>query len=130
MSERVCPECGCDTWKAAVYDEQHRALQSWRRQARDLSLENLALKVEVEKWKRRDQERSGKVRRQTRVIRRLEKALREGGVFPYAGAKLDETPAVAETSLLPDPDADGALERHGPILSRRRRRRAEKKDGA
>lgn len=91
LGERVCPECGSDPWFSQefprVRDENHalrnRLVVSAKEHAAEKMLWDIE-RMEMEEWKRSN---SRKVSRQTRVIRRLEKRLRELGAFPYGESK-------------------------------------------
>lgn len=95
MSDRVCPECGSDTYKSSNYDKQaDRARQmnaAFEREAQKAGLASARLSVLSLEHKDCHSRMQRKINRQAKAIRRLEEKLRELKVQPHEG----ETPANA-----------------------------------
>lgn len=105
MSERICKECGADSYRAAGYDELREARDRHWQKNREQAIEILRLQLrvsELEEWRRT---RNGKIERQRRTIRRLEEKLRGLSVWPHDDKQLGEgdpvSPAPAINSAPP-----------------------------
>lgn len=106
MTERICPECGADIWKAAGYDELRLARdRHWaKNQQQAIEIVRLQLRVaELEEWQKT---RNGKIERQRRTIRRLEEKLRGLSVWPHDDKTLnggEGDPASPSPTISPAP---------------------------
>lgn len=68
MTERICPECGADSYRAAGYDALREARDRHWQKNRDQAIEILTLQLrvaELEEWQRT---RNGKIERQRRGV--------------------------------------------------------------
>lgn len=120
MSERICRECGADTWKASNYDELVAARDRHWKTNREQAIEILTLKLRVAELEEHERTRQRKTVRQARVIRRLEDRLRELNQFPYEGFGLGETAPVAQNV---SPVEDDGIGPHPRGMRKMRRRR-------
>lgn len=113
MSERICPECGADSYRAAGYDDLREARdRHWRKnQQQAVEILRLQLRVaELEEWRRT---RNGKIERQRRTIRRLEEKLRGLSVWPHddkdsgEGDPVSPAPAISSAPSTEPPPPSG-----------------------
>ena len=88
VSERICPECGADSYRAAGYDDLREARDRHWAKNKQQAIEILRLQLEVAELKEWRRTRNGKIERQRRTIRRLEERLRNIGVQPHANKPL------------------------------------------
>lgn len=112
MSARVCTECGADSWQSRAFERLNRRNVELQTDVERLARENGLLRWRVEDAKAQGVSELGslqrKVRRQARVIVRLEKRLRAAGQRPYEGAELNETaPGAAHDAALAEREGQG-----------------------
>lgn len=89
MSEsRICPECGSDVYQASHYEDLLLARDRHHRKNQAQALEILKLQLRVAELEDDRRYRGQKVERQRKVIRRLEKRLKELGVQPHSDKTL------------------------------------------
>lgn len=98
--ERVCPHCGTDRYKAQRLDRRENAMRARDREFDKLARENGVLLAQARVARAEGAEvrrgMQGKLNRQAKVIRRLEKKLLDLGQQPHAGAKPWETQPVSD----------------------------------
>lgn len=86
-SVRECPECGSDPWLSRefprVRDENAALRKRLVIQAREHAAAKELWEIERLEWREWQRANSRKTSRQAKVIRRLEKRLRDSGRFPY-----------------------------------------------
>lgn len=127
MTNRICPECGSDTWRSAGYDELLEARDRHWEKNREQAIEILRLQLRVAELEERERGRQRKVNRQRVVIRRLEERLRDMSTFPYEGFKPGETSPVPQDISPREPDPDAHL---GPSPRGMRQLRRQKEAAA
>lgn len=105
-SERVCPHCGVDRYKAERADKREARMDATVRDRERLARENGLLvanaalaRAEGEEVRRAMQR---KIQRQARVIRRMEKKLLGFGQQPHAGIPPSETVCVSDIPEISD----------------------------
>lgn len=130
MTDRICPECGADTWRAAGYDEMREARDRHWNIARQQAIEVLTLQARVAELEDERRNRGRKVERQRRTIRRLEEKLHLLGAWPHDDKQHSEGDPAS-----PFPSTSYDLPEDGPLHPSRRglwrmRRAAEDARGA
>jgi hypothetical protein len=83
MSERICPECGADSYRAAGYDALREARDRHWAKNQQQAIQILRLELEVAELKEWRRTRNRKIEQQRRAIRRLEARIRELGGRPH-----------------------------------------------
>jgi len=97
MSDRICPECGSDIYRASHYDEVSAARDRHMRSGEQQAVEILRLKLRVAELEDERKTRGRKVEQQRRTIRRLEAKLRESGIWPHDDRKSGEGDPASPT---------------------------------
>lgn len=99
-NERVCPHCGTDRYKAHRLDRRENAMRARDREFEKVTSENGRLRAQVSLARAEGIEvrrgMQGKLNRQAKVIRRLERKLLELGQQPHEGVHPGETAPVSD----------------------------------
>lgn len=96
MSMEVCPECGEIPYRGADWVNMNAARARHYAKNRAQAIEILGLQLEVAELRERDLQRSRKVQRQSKVIRRMEERLRSLKLRPYE--KVEQAETVEESA--------------------------------
>lgn len=111
MSDRICPECGSDIYRASHYDRVSEARDRHWRKNQEQAIEILRLQTRVAELEdERRYPRGRKQEMQRRTIRRLEAKLRDLGVWPHDDRQTGEgdpaSPAPSHDLLPHSPPPD------------------------